>query len=40
MSAKDKSDLATEKQVTYSYAKFQNAIADKTGGNNLFTEVI
>jgi hypothetical protein len=40
MSAKDKSDLANTKQVTYSYAKFQNAIVDKTGGGNLFTEAL
>lgn len=40
MNVNDKNKLANDKQVTFTYAKFQNAILDKTGNNNLFTEVV
>ena len=40
MNAPDKKSLIDTRQVTFTYAKFQNVILDKTGGNNLFTDVI
>ena len=40
MNPPDKAALETTRQVTFNYAKFQNAILDKTGNNNLFTDVI
>ena len=40
MNPPDKNSLTSTKQVTFNYAKFQNAILDKTGNNNLFTDVI
>jgi len=35
----DKKSLNDTRQVTFTYAKFQNSILDKTGGSNLFTDV-
>ena len=40
MNNPDKKSLTDTKQVTFNYAKFQNVILDKTGNNNLFTDVI
>jgi len=40
MTPPDKTSLTNTRQVTFNYAKFQNAILDKTGNNNLFTDVI
>ena len=31
--------ITVDKQITFTYAKFQNAILDKTGSSNLFTDV-
>lgn len=39
MNNPDKTSLTNTKQVTFNYAKFQNVILDKTGNNNLFTDV-
>lgn len=39
MNVPDKKALTDTKQVTFTYATFQNVIVDKTGNNNLFSEV-